>query len=214
MPGNSYYKSIQALAKTAPQMNAGVSATPTAYGLTAAQASALDVAVTNFLDAKTAVEDKRSEYRAAVEEQNQFRDELVTLMSQYTSIIYKNPSVTPAMIALLGLEPRDTSPTPSVPFTPTSFEATPFADGSVNFSWNRNGNSRNTNFVIEQKNPGGEWSVLTTTTKTKISLFGFNPGEEKWFRVYATVNGQVSAPSFEDPIYAAAPSSPTLSVAA
>ncbi|HMS56460.1 MAG TPA: hypothetical protein PKA27_13770 [Fimbriimonadaceae bacterium] len=214
MSSNSYYKTIQALAVTAPQMNAGVTATPTAYGLTAAQASALDVAVTNFLDAKSAVEDKRSEYRAAVEEQNQYRDELVTLMSQYTSIIYKNPTVTPAMIALLGLEPRDTSPTASVPFTPTSFEATPFADGSVNFSWNRNGNSRSTMFIIEQKNPGGEWSVLTTTTKTKVSLFGFTPGEEKWFRVYASVNNQASAPSFEDPIYAAAPSQPSISLAA
>lgn len=211
---NNYWKTLERLGVVGTQMSTELNATPAAFGVTVAQAAELDTALTNFTDARTNVENKKAELRAAVEEQNAYRDALVSTMGFLSKDIYNNPSVTPAMIALLGLEPRDTSYTSAIPYTPTGFEATPNADGSVNFKWNRNGNSPRATFIIEQKNPGGEWSVLTTTTKTKVSLFGFNPGEEKWFRVYATVNGQVSAPSFEDPIYAAAPSSPTLSVAA
>ncbi|HMS56139.1 MAG TPA: fibronectin type III domain-containing protein [Fimbriimonadaceae bacterium] len=211
---NNYWKSLERLGFVGTQMSTELNATPVPYGVTVAQAAELDTALSNFVDARTAVENKRAELRAAVEEQNAFRDALINNMGFLAKNIYNNPSVTPAMIALLGLEPRDTSNTSAIPYTPTSFEATPNADGSVKLSWNRNGNSSRAVFIVEQKDAGGEWSIFTTTTKTRETHFGFAPGEEKWFRVYASINGQVSAPSFEDSIYTAAPSAPTVSLAA
>ncbi|HMS55910.1 MAG TPA: fibronectin type III domain-containing protein [Fimbriimonadaceae bacterium] len=198
---NHYRESLDLLARTATTMRDDLTVAFADYGLTAAQATALSDAVNQFVSDRFEVEAKRAEFRSAVEAQRASRHALLSQMGQIAAAIYNNPAVTPAMIAELGLVPRDTKPTKAVPRVPQNFFVVPSADGSVALRWNRSGNSKRVTFVVETRRADGDWSVLTITNKTKVKSTGFPPGEEAWFRVYATVNDRTSPPSASSTIY-------------
>lgn len=198
---NRYRESYESLAEISRVMSDDLATAYADYGLTATQAASLTDAVNQFLSDRTQVEAQRSAYRAAVERQRASRQDLLDQIGRITATIYNEPSVTPAMIARLGLEPRDATLTRAVPHTPQSFVAVPNADGSVSFRWDRSGNSKRVNFAIETRGAEGTWKIVCFTSKTRAKAFGFRPGEEAWFRIYALVNDVVSPPSAARVIY-------------
>lgn len=68
-------------------------------------------------------------------------------------------------------------------------------------SWERNGNPYSVQFVIEAKVGTGEWEIAAMTTKAKITLENYVPGQEASFRVYAQKNELESSPSNVAVIY-------------
>ena len=179
-----------------------VGAGPTSYGLTGAQIVTLTTNDDNYVDAVTAFTDAKTTAKAASADRDAKKAVLVDNLSTLAKTIYNNPSVTDTMIADAGLQPRDSGRTPIVPTTPVDLLANAFADGHVDLKLGRNGNAYGVTFLVEAQSPGAEtWTVVATTTKSKATVFGFAPGEAKWFRVRAEKNGISSEPSLPAPIY-------------
>lgn len=172
-----------------------------AYGVTAAQANAIETGADTIDASVTDITAKKASLAAAFEEKVVNRANTITALNVVAGIIYNNPGVTTAMLLEAGYSPRDTTPSTIIPFPATGLLASPFADGSVELKWARNGNPNGVIFNIEVRPEGGTWSQIATTTRAKITVNGFAPGVAKWFRVIATKNDIVALPSNEAPIY-------------
>lgn len=191
-----------------------VGVAPTTYGLTAGNITALTNYQEQFGDAITNVVATRAAAKAATQTRDLSRTDALTFFGQLLATIYKNPSVTDAMIAEAGLVPRDGTRTKKVPYQPANLNAVPTPSGSVTLTWEPNGNAYGITYVVEYQAPGAEsWTFLGTSTKRRETYFGFAPGTEVWFRVTATRNSQTSEPSYPASIYTPS-SAPALKIAA
>lgn len=87
----------------------------------------------------------------------------------------------------------------SAPIVPTALLATPVANGTVELSWERAGNTRTTKFIIEKRTLS-DWVLVDIVTATTLTTSA-KIGERAAFRVSAR-NGQgTSLPSNEAVIY-------------
>lgn len=201
--------------RAASSFTSGVlSAQRAAFGLTTTQTTALDTAVTNFDSAINDVIAAKAALKSAVEAQDAARTSVLEALSNCAATIYNNSAVTDTMIASAGYEPRDTNRSKQFPFTPTDVIATPFANGNVELKWNKGQNTYGSVYVIEARFGEGDWAVVYQTTKSKVTLTGFNPGDLAWFRISAIRNEESSAPTEEVVIYAPTPEATTLRAAA
>jgi hypothetical protein len=203
MPENTYFKMTDEelstfIATAAAAFTAGPA---TAYGLTAAQVTALQTAGT---DLDTSVQDSanaEAAFREEIQKKLARREDALSNISLCAGLMYATPGVTDAMVAAAGFQPHDTVPTPIVPQEPTSLVATPNANGTVFLSWNRNGNPYGVEFIIETGSDGVSWQQWTVTKKKSLTLDGFTPGVQKWFRVKASNRGLTSVASNSAAIY-------------
>ncbi len=190
---------LQALAT---QMDSILAVTYAAYGLTAANATALTAADSTFTTGLTDVAAKKAAYRSAVQSKLSDRANLTAIMSTIIGSIYLNPAVSPEMIAALGLQPRATTRSKQTPKTSEELVATLTGTGEVKLVWKRGENTYGAVYVIESKIGNGVWTQVSTTTKTRIILEGFPPSTAAWFRIRTTRNGLWSSPSNNASIYA------------
>lgn len=191
-----------------------VTATPSAFGLTAPQATAMSDAAETFTGLITDNEAARAAAEVAMAAKTDGREEALSTFATYLNLMYATPSVTDASIISLSLAPRSTNRTPAALATPADFVVTPFADGTVKFKWGKNGNAYGVTYVIEHADAdAGNWTPVVSTTKTRITLSGYTPGTAAWFRVSATRNGDSSLPTAMEGIYLPAPGS-SLQIAA
>ena len=88
-----------------------------------------------------------------------------------------------------------------MPATPQGLVAYPQVDGTVRLEWTspQAGKAR---FVVESLGESG-WGYLVDLGATKATLSGYAPGVPSSFRVRASANGALSAPSNEAAIYPA-----------
>src|SRR4051812_40899582 len=108
-----WIKSKQAeLLTQAQDFSAKITLTPVAYGLVAADATALATDVTSYETAYQAATNPTTKTEVTVEQKNFAKDALVARMRSYGRRISVNPAVTDAQKIGLGLNIRDTSPTP------------------------------------------------------------------------------------------------------
>lgn len=172
-----------------------ISAQKTTLGMTAQQVTDLtnlcnafiasySTATTAKLAAKSAVATKESQRKAA-------QNSLFAWVKQWRA----NTAIPDALLEQLMVAPHKTPGTKTAPTTPTSFQAVPNGLGVVKFTWDRNGNTSSTTFVIEsRKSPTDDWAVAFTTTKTKFEL-QVTPGQYIAFRIYANRNNTNSVAS-------------------
>lgn len=189
---------------------------PAEYGFTAPEAASLEAVAETFASSLTDWEAAKGSYDEASEAKANERQGAIDAFTQLLNLMYATPSVTPEAISSLTLTPRSGTRTPVVPVTPTDFIATPFADGTVELKWNRNGNKYGVVFEVETASADQtDWHIGLSTTKTKLRVGGFAPGVPAWFRVRASKNGLSSEFSFNSGIYIPAPEgSGSLEVAA
>jgi hypothetical protein len=95
--------------------NTKITATPTAYGLTAAQASAYAAKHTTFVAAHQTARDPDTRSPAAIVGKDVAKTALVAEARKLARIVQAEPSVTPQQKAELGLTVRDVEPTPVPP---------------------------------------------------------------------------------------------------
>lgn len=177
-------------------------AAPTSFGLTVPQATSLADKADLFATALTDLEAARGSFDGAFEAKNNLRESALDLFGQLLSVMYAQPAVTPESIASLTLTPRSDTKSTIVPVQPVDFLATPFADGTVKLTWKPGANKYGVVYEVESADADeSNWSVIASTTKTKLTLSGFAPGAPKWFRVRATKNGLSSVYSFHSGIY-------------
>lgn len=192
---------------------ATVGGNTTGYKTTTTKVTAVTTAQSVFDSAILDFEAAKAAFAAASDAKAAARQSLLSSISVVTRDIYGG-GVSDSMVSAAGLEPRDAVRTPVVPLQPTELMVTPFADGTVQLKWNRNGNARNMNFIVESAVDGESWAIVNSTSKSRITLSGYAPGNEAFFRVRATKDGDVSEPSNTEAIYLPTPSATSLKVAA
>jgi hypothetical protein len=91
---------------------AKITATPTAYGVTAADATAIGALATDFSARLATSSDPSTRTKVAVAQKNTSKLALVAKARQLIKLITAYPPLTAAQRAELGLNPRDVAPTP------------------------------------------------------------------------------------------------------
>lgn len=214
MAGNTYSSMTNSALRTlATQMATVMGASPTTYGATAAQVTALTTANTTFGTDLTNTEAAKEAYKAAVRTQEDDRAVLVNNVALLARQMYNKSGITDAQVAATGLAVRDHTRTNIMPTQPTNLLATPYADGSVDLKWTKN-NPYGVTFFIEASIDGGAWTQVFATKRGSIKLYGFTPGTPTSFRIKAENRGVVSAASNESEIYPQGAQASFLQVAA
>ena len=157
--------------------------------------------------ANDAAETARAAYRQAVQNRDSARRTLASTAQEVARLAYASP-LSPGLIAALGLSPRSTSRARVVPATPQNLVANPQVDGDVRLEWTGGAPGRRVRYVVEGQTGSG-WGYLIDVGSTRVTLSDYAPGVASAFRVRASANGTLSAPSNEAAIY---PSSPALHV--
>ena len=176
------------------------------YGLSAAQVTALTGTSETLGIANVGVDNARSLYRGAVQARDAAAKATAAAVASVARSIYAKPGMTDALIASAGLAPRSSSKGRIVPSTPVGLVALPQANGDVVLAWSREGNPEGVVFAVEAKVGAGEWAFVANTTRVRLTLEAYATGETTQFRVSASKNETVSAPSAAATIYA--PASP------
>lgn len=127
-----------ALANASANFSNLISAAPTTYGLTAANASSYAAKQAAFAAAVEAVGNKLTKNTALVIARNDARQELVTMASDLAKIIDGTPTVTNEQKAELGLSVRKTPAPVPPPGTPYDFKATLLGNGDLELKWKCN----------------------------------------------------------------------------
>ncbi|HMS54319.1 MAG TPA: fibronectin type III domain-containing protein [Fimbriimonadaceae bacterium] len=191
---------------TLAQVGAQVLAAPATFGLSVAQATEMSDSAELFNEALAAWNAARIAADTASFDKQTQRETSLAVFSQYLNLMYANPSVSSSSILSLGFAPRSTSKTPILPFIPQEPFALPSADGSVKVSWKAGDNKYGVIYEVEVSDADeSNWTLLASTTKTRLTFNDFAPGVPKWFRIRATKNGEVSPYSVNAGIYIPAP---------
>jgi hypothetical protein len=89
-----------------------ITATPTAYGLTAGQATTFSTAKSDFATKLETASNPSTRTKSTVAAKNTSRAALLVLIRSYMRIVQGFPSITPTQLSDLGLTVRKTTPTP------------------------------------------------------------------------------------------------------
>lgn len=173
------------------------------YGLLPADITTLTANLTAFNTSIDDAEIAKAAALAATQAKIAAREVVLAELAKLFKKVYATPTVTDAMLATAGLSPRNTAKVKIVPQQPMTFIATPDVNSTVFFAWSKGANKYGVNYLIEQKDADGAWSVIFSTTKTKATLPDFAVGATATFRVKATKNDLYSTPSNESTIYPA-----------
>ncbi len=184
-----------------------VGVSPTVWGATATQISNLSAKNTTLGTTVTNAETTRVAAKTATQAQTAAVAAVVADLMVIARQIYAKAGLTSEQIQSTGLAVHDATKSVITPLQVSNFTATPFADGQVEFAWNRNGNPYGVQFFIEASVDGGAWGQVFATKRRKVKLQGFTPGVPAMFRVVSANRNEVSAPSLTASIYEeAAPS--------
>lgn len=203
MASNNWSRQSPAVLQTkATQAYTVINANVAGYGVTPGQMTSLNTSKTALATAITDVEAARATLAAKMEAREDAFNSTVSALSSVGVTIYNNAAVTDVMIAQAGYAVYDTGPTPVVPQQPLDLLVEAFSDGYIKAAWDRNGNPSGVVFNIETREEGSsEWVIAASTTRSRLQLPGFAPGQQVWFRIRATHRDLVSAPSNEFAIY-------------
>lgn len=192
----------EALASTATFIAAGITASPTTFGLNTGQATVLSDAaevlatyITDLQAALAVVDSLRIGQEAAKQ----------TVIDEFSSLLnlsYADPAVSDVSLGGLGLAPRNNGRSTVVPVQPTDLIATPRVDGTVKLVWDGTGNKYGVMFEVQAGSiDATEWVTVASTTRRNIIVSGFTPGQIRWFKVRASKNGVFSEWSLVEGIY-------------
>lgn len=147
-----------------------ISATPTAYGLVAAQATAYAALNSTYAAAYLAATDPATRTKAKIQARIDARDALTAMASNLAKIIDGTSTVTNEQKLDLGLSVRATPEPVPQPGTPTSFKVTLNADGSLDLGWKCKNppGSRGTIYQVWRKIGAGEFTYVGGTGARKF----------------------------------------------
>jgi hypothetical protein len=115
--------------------DAGITASPTTYGLSAPQCAAYHTLSQNFVAAYEALQDPSTRTKGATATKNSTKILLKSMASDLTRIIEGTSTVTDQQKIDLGINVRKTPGPVGDPGTPTNFTATLRSDGALQLKW-------------------------------------------------------------------------------
>lgn len=203
MAGNSYLPAKDAdLQSWANNFLAVANANLAILGLTAPDVTTVSTDKGSFDASVTNNITKQAEAKSAVENKKNVRKKFELSTRNLVNKIQANPNVTSDIKAKLGITVKDSSSSPTNPITPIGLLVNPNSNGTNKLSWNRNGNSQGTIFLVEAEDkPGNPWILIGTTTKTGFDHTNQLPGKTQYYRVRAQRSDNSSDPSNEAVAY-------------
>lgn len=133
-----------------------------------------------------AAEAARNAARSAVSNKDATLAASRQVVAKFARIFDANLTIEDSLLGELMLPPHD----PPRSYNPPNQPLDPFANsdglGNIELRWKRNGNIKNTVFIIEYRSsPSGSFTQLGTTTKTKFDTT-WTPGQYVEYRIIAT----------------------------
>ncbi len=150
-------------------------------------------AVAGFAAGMTGIENARAISKAATVTKNEAKATATTVARTFAREFKANPSIPASILSELQIVTNS----PVAPVTSVSNVDVIGCDDGVNkVTWNRNGNSSTTSFIVEYKFPNNPlWILAGVVTKTKFDHKDQVPGDTVFYRVTATRNGVNAVPS-------------------
>jgi hypothetical protein len=176
-------------------------------GLSPLQVTQFNTILTNYQAAVAAQTAARDAAKAATETKNVRYQEAYALTQLWANQWQVDPAVSDTLKIQLGLNIRDNIPSPRPIFPVTQLSGTGNSVGTVRLRWNRNGNAQGCTFFVQARQAGGDWTLVTATTRTRLAL-GNQELVPTEYRVVTERRGQTSEPSDAVVVYGegAAPS--------
>lgn len=169
-------------------------------GLTNDEVEALEEAAAEFSAAYGECEIYRNLARGKTRTKDMARERAEALFRSIGKVILVDSNIGPQVKADLGMNPGDTPASQIAP--PTQLAAVGYSNGENRLSWQRNGNSVHTMFLIEAlKGTESEWKFIAATTRVRFVDRGQKPGQRVIYRVRSQRGRNLSAPSNTAMIY-------------
>lgn len=121
-------------------------------------------------------------------------------MQYYANAWQIDPDVSDDLKLSLGLEIRDTTPSPRPIYQVTGLSASGSDTGIVKLKWSRTGNLPGCNFIVQASQNGGDWNFVTVTTKSRVAIGG-QAMVPTAYRIVTERRGQFSAASGSVNVY-------------
>jgi hypothetical protein len=168
-------------------------------GLSNEKLLALENEVSQFRSAYAAYVSSRAEARGFTATKNVKKESVLATVRAFTREFKGKPNISPGDLATLGVvRSRVSRPLQLV----TKLNVQPFADGTNLITWNRNGNSETTNFIIEYTSADREdYRFVASTTKTRFKHLNQTPGRPLHYRIYASRAGKQTTPCTPVSVY-------------
>jgi len=136
------------------------------------------------------VDELKESLKGEVAGKNSLRSGVSADVRAYAKRFKAIAGISPAILSSLGIVSNNASG-PVV--TVNGLVVTGCSDGINFLKWNRNGNSANTQFIIETSETGtGNWEFVGVTTKTSYNHEDQIPGEQQFYRIKSNRAGVTS----------------------
>jgi hypothetical protein len=183
----------------------------TELGLDTETFGAISILTTAFQSSLGDVVTAKEELKGLVSTKEENRVDVLAVVRNYARQWKNDPTISSNILNALGIvATRSYGPVTMV----TNLIASGCGDGDNKLSWNRNGNSPDTTFVIEARiNGTSTWFFAGTTTKSKFTHSGQTPGQAIWYRVISS-RGNTNAGPTQPVLLFGNPGDSSLSIAA
>lgn len=172
----------------------------TQLGWTPEEIEQVTQAAQAFDAAQFAAQEARWAAMGLTSAKNNQRRETTELIRQLAQRALSNPASTPTILAALGLKPDVARANPVA--VPARLVAQPKVEGLCQLTWDANGNSYGTIYMIESRAAGeSNFSIIGTCTKTRFIDPDAPAGETIFYRVRAQRAGKMTEASIEAGIY-------------
>jgi hypothetical protein len=140
--------------------------------------------------------------KSATETKAQQREKTLVLLRSYADVILAKKNIPDDLKIQLGLNPRNDQPSHVIPVPPADVTARGSANGVNVVRWKAGGNKPGVQYIVERRSMTSmEWQFVGVTTKRRFSHANQLPGHPWIYRVLATRNDIVSAPSDASIVY-------------
>ncbi len=169
-------------------------------GVDAGELELIQDGITDFQNSVDALATAKAAYEAAVINKEAARASLIDTMRPFVGTWQSATNIPAEVYELLDI-PEKAKPGPRTgPSIPQNLVAMPTGVTGVNFIWESNGNTGAVTYTIQQLN-GTTWTNIWSGTRKRVTITGFAPGTQTFFRVVAIRNNQTSEPSNTAVIY-------------
>lgn len=164
--------------------------------LTAEQVAEIAARGQAFRDAMSELNTARAAYEAAVSRKDKAKEDCIATDRRFVAQFQAIPDLDPYVFCALDVPKRHHSGPRSQASSPQGLLVDAHADGRVVLRYSRGENSESTVFSIEEsRDLGRTWATIFSSMRTRVTLQGYEPGTQVWFRVFATRNNTVSPPT-------------------
>lgn len=164
------------------------------------QKDAYRAAGAEFVEAQVAQIEAETAAKNATQRKNRARAAWLEMARPFNNLWQIDPDVSMEVRTKMQLPVRQKQGARTSPQTPTGLIVKALSNGSLTLTWDRNGNTRSTSFMVE-KFENGEWLGVFATSGTRARMEGFPPGVPVTLRVRAMKGRLASAPSVTVSVY-------------